>query len=149
VSARIRQGGPGECFATGIGPAGDTITDPDALLAQLAADGTAKLVSRAGTGAAEVETWSYSYTVAPATPGTAGRTYSGTATVDASTQHVTELTESSVIDGVGRNAVSATYEFSGFGTTKVSVTAPSLAPAAGPSPATAPAGPSPAATSSR
>jgi hypothetical protein len=119
------------CFFSGdLGTTAGLEADPDALLQQLAADGEAKLVSRTGSGAHEVDTWRYSYTgpaKAPA-PGVTPSlsTTTGTATVDAATHHVTSLTidESLLVNGsFSKNVVSTTYRFSDFGA-PVDVTAP-------------------------
>lgn len=149
--AQWQQGDADPCFDGWIidTPAGSA-ANPATLLKQLAAAGSAHLVSRTGNGANEVDVWSYSYT---APSGLAVVTLAGTATVDAATQHVTKMTQQIVntvftrlptppAGAVRLSAASPTpsatststsgfvitYEFSHFGV-PVTVTAPSTAPA--------------------
>ena len=143
-----QQGDADPCFDGWIiaTPAGSA-ANPATLLKQLAAAGSAHLVSRTGSGAGEVDVWSYSYT---APSGLAVLTLAGTATVQAATEHVTRLTLRIVntvftrmpTPPVGAHLASSapgttsepviTYEFSDFGV-PVAVTAPSTATASKPS----------------
>lgn len=110
---------PGGCFDSSDG----WVSDPDVLLRKLTSDGETKLLSRTGSGADEVDVWSYSYLV-PRTwaGGITKDTYAGEATVVG--EHVVKLTQQ-VTDSEGmKDAGITTYEFSDFGA-PISVTVPS------------------------
>lgn len=116
----------GDCFTNNFDSSPNALMYPDELLKQIEDEGSAKLVSRTGSGADEIDTWSFSWHVAGRRPGL-GSTSVGTAKVEAATGYVTELTWSVTDDDGGRDSAGHTVVFSDFGK-QVTVTAPPVVP---------------------
>jgi hypothetical protein len=117
---------PGGCFnSEDLGMTANQTGDPSDLLRRLAAHGSAKLVSRTGNGADQVGLWSYSYARPALPPMPRIVNFTGTVTVDASTEYVTRLTvrETFATQESRLSIDTVTYAFSDFGA-PVTATAP-------------------------